>query len=167
MRYVFLLLILTGCYTSKKAEKDINKAQLSYPEIVAKKCSEIYPCKIEPVRIDSFEITRWLLRVDSINTIEQIVDTITYVTDCNPLKQKLKDANKLIDYLKKTLNEPVPVEYRFIEITDTAKLFHLNSMIEKYRSDKDKYQQKYQDFLKLSIWLIVILCISLLYNFKK
>lgn len=44
-QFLFLLiLILSGCYTAKKAEQQVNKADSKYPEIVAKLARDKYPC---------------------------------------------------------------------------------------------------------------------------
>jgi hypothetical protein len=49
MRYLttiplITLLLLGGCYTAKKADKAIDKAQRNHPEVVAKKARSLYPC---------------------------------------------------------------------------------------------------------------------------
>ena len=35
MRYIILLMLLAGCYTAKKAEQQVNKANDHYPGVVA------------------------------------------------------------------------------------------------------------------------------------
>lgn len=39
------LLVLSGCYTQRKAERQLVKAQARYPQIVAKDCGNWYPPK--------------------------------------------------------------------------------------------------------------------------
>ncbi len=40
---IMVLIFLTGCYTGKKAQRQVIKAQSVYPEIVATLCSDMYP----------------------------------------------------------------------------------------------------------------------------
>lgn len=45
MKYLLpILLIFTGCYTAKKAEQQVNKADSKFPEVVAKLARDKYPC---------------------------------------------------------------------------------------------------------------------------
>jgi hypothetical protein len=39
------LLVLSGCYTQRKAERQVLKAQARYPEVVANYCGNWYPPK--------------------------------------------------------------------------------------------------------------------------
>lgn len=41
--YIFSLLFFFGCYSAKKAEKAVNKANDNYPEVVAKLCATKFP----------------------------------------------------------------------------------------------------------------------------
>lgn len=40
--YIFSLFFFFGCYSVKKATKDVNKAQEHYPEVIANKCGSLY-----------------------------------------------------------------------------------------------------------------------------
>ena len=42
--YIFALLLLTGCYNAKKAQKHVNKALLEYPDKVATIARDAFPC---------------------------------------------------------------------------------------------------------------------------
>lgn len=44
LNLLFLLALLSGCYTAKKATEQVNKADSKYPEIVAKIARDKYPC---------------------------------------------------------------------------------------------------------------------------
>src|SRR6185436_7499790 len=41
---VILIILLAGCYTQKKAERDTSKALERYPEVVAKIARDSFPC---------------------------------------------------------------------------------------------------------------------------
>lgn len=45
MIYLFAFLVLSGCYTQRKAERQVLKAQTRYPEVVANDCGNWYPPK--------------------------------------------------------------------------------------------------------------------------
>lgn len=46
MKYlcVILILIFVSCYNEKKALSDVNKAAVSFPDILAKKARDMFPC---------------------------------------------------------------------------------------------------------------------------
>lgn len=45
MKKIFIVIIfISGCYTPKKAERSANKIAISYPEILAKKARDLFPC---------------------------------------------------------------------------------------------------------------------------
>lgn len=44
-RLLMIMLMISGCYSSKKADKDINKAYENYPETVAAFARDKFPCK--------------------------------------------------------------------------------------------------------------------------
>lgn len=43
--YLYTLLLLSGCYSQRKAERQILRAQVHYPEVVANDCANWYPPK--------------------------------------------------------------------------------------------------------------------------
>jgi len=56
--FIFLLLlVLSGCYSSKKAIIQVDKALSVYPEIVAKQIRDRFPCVPDTItkKIDSSE----------------------------------------------------------------------------------------------------------------
>ena len=40
---IFFLIGLLGCYTAKKADRQLNKAKINYPELVAGRMSMWFP----------------------------------------------------------------------------------------------------------------------------
>lgn len=177
MKHILLfisVLFFFGCYTERKAEKQVLKAQIYHPDMVARKTSEWYPCGWLIAKMDSSEMVDWMARIDSINTIIKYDTTflikdkkIIVNKDCGNLNEKLSSANNFIYQLQKELNLPAPVIYRNIKIFDSAKISYLNSIIKSKSDDKDLYQKKYENLLKITIWLIVALAISLFFNFRK
>lgn len=156
--YLFLLCVLvSSCYTSHKANKQLNKAQLNYPELVAKKSSEWYPCKTGKIVSDSSEFNKWIEQINTIDTVyKTLADTLMISKDCpkNILKYK---------YLLKQL----PSIHDTIIIESTAKLSDLQLQLDA----KSKEVEKVKGHYITSIWAIVIalclLIISMLIKFFK
>lgn len=79
--YILLIMVLlTSCYNTKLAQRQVIKAQVNYPEVVAKHCASIYP-----PRIDTFE------RIE-IKEGKVVTEVDTVVVDCDTvLIEKYKD----------------------------------------------------------------------------
>ncbi len=83
MKYLLIILLLTGCYTQKKATEQVNKANDKYPAIVAKLARDKYPCKdlLKPdtttiyqdslvfVEIECPDVPTEVIRVDTVNNV--------------------------------------------------------------------------------------------------
>lgn len=50
IKYVLLILILTGCYTERKAKNQFAKAVVAYPKISAEYCANEFPVKDSTIR---------------------------------------------------------------------------------------------------------------------
>jgi len=83
MRYILFVccIVAAGCYTPKKADKQLAKASLQYPEKVASICSKEYPCKpgktdtIEKVYLDLIEVECPDYPIPSKDTIRDTIQT--------------------------------------------------------------------------------------------
>lgn len=164
MRYLFLLL-LVGCYTAKKAEKDINKIQEKHPEVLAKKAASLYPIKNH---IDSSEFVNYLeqinMKIDSILVKDTIIDTIKFNPDCIKIKKELRNSYKFIKGLQETMNNiPQIIEYK----EDSAKIYLCQSEYNKLSKDRDKYRSKCELFKTLMIWILIFLILSLIGHIIK
>ena len=183
MRYIAIasLFILLGCYNSRKAEKQLNKAQISYPEVVAKKTTQWYPCLPLRSKIDSSLYKQWMRGIDSLNElynsfkpdtvyIDNIVidsaECLNYYRENVGLKSKLVRANQFISsFNKKVLVMPV-IHDTIIKI-DSANSVVQASKIEALIKEKDSYSKKYTNSLRSSIWFLIALIVSLLINVIK
>lgn len=96
MKYILIILLLTGCYTAKRAEKQVNKALLNHPETVAKVARDAFPCIT--TASDTVTVTDTLL--DFIDCPEApgpeyrrdtvIIDNIRTITVKVPVKQPVR-----------------------------------------------------------------------------
>lgn len=78
MRYFLLILLFTGCYSSKKAKLQFNKAALNYPEIPAAYCANEFPVRDSVIK-DTVTTTDTVLIQGSITEdtlIVRVNDTV-------------------------------------------------------------------------------------------
>jgi len=180
MKYIMIisLFFLSACYTSKNAEQDIEKAHQKYPELVAKKNSEWFPSGWQVLKLDEKDKHiadslfnelngRVIILSDTIEKLINQTDTIINCAGIDRIKQQLIQSKKIIDGLKIQLQKSPPVVYRSIKIQDSARIYYLNSQLNEANKNELRYRNKYEQLLKISIWLIIALGISLFFNFYK
>ncbi len=171
-KYVIIILMLCSCYTPNKARKNLDKAKIHYPEIVAKKSSEWFPCD---VTIDSSEKTHWYYKTDTLiryvdnesDTIRMILkDTLfRYYNGCDNVMRQLKKANFLISHLKnQVLISPI-VYYK--TVVDSARNVYLSGELDKSNTKLEVYRRKYEKSTTISFWLLALLTLSILINIFK
>ena len=150
-RYVIFAIvcsILVSCYTERKAEKQINKAYINHPTIVAKKTADWFPCVTEQIVIDttSYKIddsTYWkIIRIR--DTIQYIYSDTTSVITRERYKavaNKLQEADQIINRLQSALLSKPTIITQKIPVKDSATLYVLNSRIAELSKEKDAYQK--------------------------
>jgi hypothetical protein len=173
-----LSIIFCSCYTERKSEHQLTKAQLTYPELVAKKTSQWYPCGWMVVKMDSMEKRRIEFMYDSLNreiiritdTIETTLHDTIHITNSQECKQRLEylqsrlnDANIFIKSLQPKL-QSVPIVYRDVLVHDSALIFQMKSDLNSCNIEQKQYHLKYDTWMKTSIWLIVALAFSIIIN---
>lgn len=167
MRYLFILFFFASCYTAKQAEKDIDKAQAKFPEVVAKKSSQYYPCGWLVMDMDSSEKVKWSTFVDSINNViyRYKIDTIVEVKDCTEsnklLKKKIKEQSEFIDGLQLALNN-VPVIEKYVLIQDSAKMKLKQVEIDNLNSLVVKNEKTLNQRTSILIWALILFIVSLI-----
>lgn len=149
----FLAWFLSGCYTQKKAEKAIAKANYKYPVVVAKKTRELYPCtttKIERTT-DSAAYNLWKDSVGKtadfykalLASIEPEIITVTdTVSDERKIAKLKEDNDKLkgvIRQLNYALSNVPPIYIKEKEkVEDSAKILLITSEMAEQKSRFDK-----------------------------
>lgn len=130
MRKIIIpILLLSSCYTAKKANKQIAQAQAQYPEVVRGACVNYYPSK------DSIsELTKYIQgRTDTIiEMVENVVIDSVQVHDT--IKGEIKIVTKerivkvpVIKYLRKT---DTLTKTKIISYENTAVIDQLNDKID-------------------------------------
>ncbi len=163
MKKLFIILLLSGCYTAKKADKQVTKAQLYHPEVVAKKAALWYPCKPISTGIDSSEYKEWLLQMeelnnfyasiipDSVHTYEVIKDTV--------LIEKIKQVQKEIIRMKSS-----PPVVKTITLLDSAGNYTKQQNIDRLQKAYDVEDKKNGDLKEVLLWLVIALAVSVIIN---
>lgn len=82
---ISIALLLSGCYTTNKAKKQVIKAHAEYPQVTAKYCSEFYPTK------DSVIIKKELIKGETITEVDSFwVDCDSIVKNNPGAKSNIK-----------------------------------------------------------------------------
>lgn len=156
MKYLLLILILTGCYSEKKARQQFDKAATSFPKIPAEYCADEFPIREETIR-DTLRTT------DTLYSDMVIYDTIM-----------VQDFDTIRMYITKTL--PGKVVTNTIRITDTIirentadlKLCvidksTLTDLLSKKTAEADKYKgrAKTRGLISLGLLLFILIVTAL------
>lgn len=155
---------LTGCYTAKKAEQQVNKANDKYPDVVAKLARDKYPCT-DLLKPDTAVLYR---------------DTTVYIDcpDSIPTTFEVVRRDTVNNTVVKTVRVPVtlPVKTVYIDrwFEDSAKLKLMASQVASVQKENQKLQAK-NDTLSGRIktrtklmWLFLIIAIGLtVWTFRK
>lgn len=165
-KYIYLSVLIVGCYTAKKATRQLNKAHDAYPEVVAKKASEWYPCIPLEVKSDSSQYKKWLKSFDSISSlyfgaISRLPDTFE-IEIHDTIKEKCLDKKAITKYREVLMK--MPAIHDTIYRLDSSRNFI--AVKEKNDCEKDrlsimKRYLKYKDYL---LWALFIMFLSLIFN---
>lgn len=152
---VVLLLpfILSGCYTEKKAQKDLEKANDKHPSVVAKFVLDKYPCTEEG---DSTIIYDTVYRDIEVlcppTSIINIHDTI------------YKDGKRYPPLIKTIVSVPVPQKTIIKWYEDSAKIKLYSIENNKLKSDLNNCGKKKESKSEWIKWLLICLGVSVILN---
>jgi len=153
---IFITFFLLGCYTQKKAERSLNKAQINYPEIVAQKSSLWYPCERFKGTSDSSEYKVFIKQIDTLNQLK--IDTI-YKLDT---LVKLKKCQDLVTKYR-TIYKNIPAIHDTIIMVSSADKYTIQYL----QNEREEAHKRYDRSMKLNIWLLIALVVSILMHFFK
>jgi hypothetical protein len=157
---IFFLVGLLGCYTQKKAERSLNKAQINYPEIVAQKSSLWYPCERFKGTSDSTAYKVFIKQIDTLNQLK--LDTI-YKLDTLVNIKLVKDCQDIVWKYRKVYTQ-LPAIHDTIIMASTADKYTIQYL----QNEREEAHKRYDRSTQLNIWLLVALLISiLLHLFRK
>lgn len=161
-----LSILFTSCYTSDKAQKQVNKADSKYPEIVAKLARDKYPCT------DLLKNDTAIVFKDSLVFVD--IDCPDVIKSGTVIK-----TDTVNNVITKTIRVPVnvPVQTKYINrwYEDSAKLklasVAINKAItanEKLQATNDKLNKKVANKSKENwFWRIVAFVFIALWAWRK
>lgn len=158
-------LFLFGCYTQRKASKQMDEAKIKYPEIAAEKCAAWYP--VIPIQVirDSNSYREWISKIDSFS--QQIVthyDTIFSYDTIIKKENNQKITHEIITKYNNFIRQMPPV-HDTIKILDAAKQADLEA---KLKAKEVKLTESYTLMNKtLIIGLILLLILFIISILKK
>jgi len=161
---ILFLFFLASCYNAKKAEKEINKAQLNFPEVMAKKSAQLYPCKPIKVKSDSSRYRTIIKKIKQIDTAYfYAIDTISKLDTILIEKNCTKVLYKYREILKE-----LPAVHDTVTVIDDAGITSLQYQLKQSTINTDDYKKKYFHSLWFNIWLLIaIVALILIIKFKK
>lgn len=143
----FALIILSGCYTKKKASQQHSRAVAAFPELGADYCNRTYPCLPEYLGSDTIVQydTLWGITPEIIDTL-YLIGRDTTIVEVTKIKER--QVNKTV-----TVHDTILVTNRAaIDLCNIEKR-NLQIAYEKQRSETDKYRKRSRNRLYILIGL--------------
>ena len=127
---VLAMMLLSSCYTQKKAKRDINKVRVNYPELLDRFCAD----EFKSDRKDS------IIKGDTVKITDTFFNLDTFFVDCPPNAGK---AVKMPCPPNKTIKEySLRVDTLYREFPESlAKIKHLTNENVKFRDGNAKLQE--------------------------
>lgn len=157
---IFVTFFLLGCYTQKKAERSLNKAQVNYPELVAEKSALWYPCSQFKGTSDSSQYKAFIKQIDTLNRLQ--LDTI-YKLDTLVNVKLVKDCQEIV-WKYRRIYTKVPAIHDTVIMVSTADKYTIKYL----ENEREQSHKRYDRSTQLNIWLLIALIVSILIHlFKK
>jgi hypothetical protein len=156
---IFFLFGCLGCYTQKKAERSLNKAQINYPELVAKKSSLWYPCIQFKGTSDSTAYKVFIKQIDTLNLLK--LDTITKLDTVVNIRL-VKDCQDIVWKYRKVYTQ-LPAIHDTVIMVSTADKYTIQYL----QNEREEAHKRYDRSTKLNIWLLIALIVSILLHLFK
>lgn len=190
---IIALVLIYGCYTHKASERAVNKAAISYPDILAKKARDLFPCvtskgdtlyisdsaaykeALQAAQDDAFKLFQSndsLQKVaDSLNTDStcyKVVDLYVAMisnltTDRDNWKYKAQHIPPVI--IKQSIHDTT-IDKAALSACEMDKNISIsNEAIANKRADK--YEGRSKTYFLIILGLLIIIGIWIYFKFKK
>jgi hypothetical protein len=143
MKYLLPIFFLVSCYTTEKAERQVNRAYIEHQDMLRAKTRWWWPCVPVEVKRDS---TKYVAFLSHIDTLLQ-VDTIS---------EKCPERQVLIKY-REILKRP-PAIHDTIKIKDMS----CEAIISDLSAQNSKLKDSNAKGQKWIISLLIALCVSII-----
>lgn len=172
------LILIIGCYSPKKAEKQLDKAKDKYPALVAQKTSNWFPCKEVEIKTDSSAYKKWLASLDSLfnkgeDTVH-VIDTFEIISqECTKYKNQIVAISSQLSKAKQTIGLIrsrvilAPAVHDTVIKLDSTQIVILTEKINTLEKEKGKQEKKHGFWFKFGISFLVAFLISLIFNILK
>lgn len=183
---VAALLSMAGCYSSKKAAKQVARAGIEYPELIAANCANKFPVTakegkpiITYLPADNKDYTGEIDSLsDALNWMrglyESAIESHKGDTSCQNTIKELQNKNDsliraFMDFKRKYIPcKPDTVKiYRTDTVPDLAAITVRDGQISSLSVDRDSWKAKAKHRSNNEIWLIAGLVLSVGWNFRK
>lgn len=161
MKYLFALILLSSCYTAKKAEKQLDKAIAEYPAMAAEKTRDRFPCitTAETVRTDTvyelIDVECPPSGIDTFKTVITVPDTV------------YKDRLTILKAGKQTVYIPAKTVTVTKYIEDSAKIFLAIKDKEKAVKEYEDEHDRRKSLLMWFWWLLLAFIVSLVLHYLR
>lgn len=161
IKLVLAAALLCGCYTEKKAQKQVDKAVKHQPEIAAETLRKAFPCITKVDTVVKIDTGYDFIEIQCPDTPQPVVKVDTVIID-RKTKEKVYLTGKIV-------RVGAPKETITITklVKDSAEIFLLNKQIKDLTDGKLIDNQKIKNRNKWILWLLVALIISVLFNVIK
>jgi len=170
---IFFLLGILGCYTAKKADRQLNKAKINYPELVSNRMALWFPYSQNKGKSDSSEYNVLKQQLDSLNQLKitdtvfgTISDTISRYDTIKRYDTFLQKYTKII-YRYRTIFKRIPAIHDTVIVSSSADKETIQRMIE----EREDAHKRYDRSSKMNIYFLIALIVSILLhlfrNLKK
>jgi len=156
---IFSIFFLLGCYTQKKAEKSLNKAQINYPELVAQKSSLWYPCSQFKGTSDSTAYKVFIKQIDTLNQLK--IDTI-FKLDTLVNIRLVKDCQEIV-WKYRRIYTKLPTIHDTTIMVSTADKYTIQYL----QNEREEAHKRYDRSTQLNIWLLIALIASILLHLLR
>lgn len=159
MKYLFALILLSSCYTAKKAEKQLDKAIAEYPAMAAEKTRDRFPCitTAETVRTDTvYELIDVECPPSDFKTVYSLKTDTLY-----------KDRVTVLKGGKQTVYVPGKTTTVTKVIEDSAKIFIAEDKVKSLQTEVSELEDKNEGKRSLIWWLIILLLLSIGGNYLQ
>lgn len=156
MKYLLPIFFLVSCYTSDKAEKQVNRAYIEHQEMLRSKVRWWFPCVPVEVKRDSTKYVAFLSHIDTLLEVKRdtIIDTIKLDKIC-PERKILIKYKDLLKY--------VPPIHDTIKIKDSSN----DAILGDLKAENSKLRDSIAKGQKWIISLLIAFCMSIILHFIR
>lgn len=159
IRYLLLIIFLSSCLSSQKADRQLSRIEKEHPVKIAKFARQKYPCIIKKVDTTiTYVDTTIVIDCDTvINVVDTIVDTIT--------KERIIIKERKV---KVPVRVEAPSIIKYIEDSSSIRIcIEENKKLQAIIDKQKKTKEQFNIWFVISIFLVTALLMSLLRRKKN